>query len=150
MDLRIIILTERSQKVHIAWFRLYKVVKSANESIVTEHTSVFAWGRSGGGAWQRHCKGGDNDCVHYLDHDDTFISAYTCQNIPITHFEYEPFIEYQFCISKALKRSFVLSLLINPCHRRQSLANEMWGLSVFISRCDQASIWTRTRIILST
>ena len=63
--------------------------------------------------------------VHYLDHDDTFISAYTCQNIPIIHFEYEPFIEYQFCISKAFKRSFVVSLLINPSHRRQSLATEM-------------------------
>ena len=142
MNLRIIILTERSQKVHIAWFHLYKFVKHANESIVTEHTSVFALGKGGGGVWHGTAKE-DNDYIHYLDHDDTLISAYTCQNISIIHFEHEPFIEYQFCICKALKKSFVVSLLINPSHRCKSLATEMWGLSGFISRCDQAIIWTQ-------
>lgn len=91
---------------------------------MTEHTSVFPWGKGGGGVWQRHCIGGDNDTVHYRNHDGTFISAYTCQNTSIIHFEHEPFIEYQFCISKALKKSFVVSLLINPSHRCKSLATE--------------------------
>ena len=84
------------KRVHTVWFHVSKILKSANQTVLTESGTVVAWDRGSGEKQEEGIAKGQEDTsgcdkyALYLDYSDSFTGVHICPRLILSTLLFKP------------------------------------------------------------